>query len=43
VEVQIAAESKEHPTWRQPIRAYFRRDIGGWKLVGLELMPDNPQ
>ena len=43
VEVHIAAESKQHPTWRQPIRVYFRRDVGGWKLVGLERMPDNPE
>src|SRR5262245_23417976 len=43
VEVQIVAESKDHPTWRQPIRVYFRRDTAGWKLVGLERMPDNPE
>jgi hypothetical protein len=43
VEVEISAEAKDHPTWRQPIRAYFRREVGGWKLVGLERMPDSPQ
>src|SRR5262249_41392273 len=42
VQVEISAEAKEYPTWRHPIRAYFRREVGGWKLVGLERMPDNP-
>jgi hypothetical protein len=39
VEVSISADSKEHPTWQQPVRTYFRRDGAGWKLVGLERMP----
>ena len=40
--VDISADSKEHPTWQRPIRTYFRRDADGWKLVGLERMPDRP-
>ena len=33
---------REHPVWKQPIRTHFRRDGSGWKLVGLERMPDRP-
>ena len=40
IEVQIAANSEEHPTWRQPIRTHFRRTGDGWTLVGLERVPD---
>ena len=40
--VRIAAESAEFPTWKQPVRAVFRQEGGGWKLVGLERMPDQP-
>jgi hypothetical protein len=39
VAIDISADSKEHPTWRRPVRTYFRREAGGWKLVGLERMP----
>jgi hypothetical protein len=39
VEIDIAAESADHPTWQQPVRTHFRRDAGGWKLVGLERLP----
>jgi hypothetical protein len=40
IEVKISADSQPHPSWRQPIRAHFRRDGTGWKLVGLERMPE---
>jgi hypothetical protein len=40
VAVDIAADSDAHPTWKQPVRAYFRQDGGSWKLVGFERMPD---
>jgi hypothetical protein len=42
VEVDISANSREHASWQRPIRTHFRRDATGWKLVGLERMPDNP-
>jgi hypothetical protein len=38
--VDIAADSDAYPTWKQPVRAYFRQDGGSWKLVGFERMPD---
>jgi len=40
VAVDIAADSDTYPTWKQPVRAYFRQDGGGWKLVGFERLPD---
>jgi len=40
IAVDISADAKEHATWRKPIRTYFRLDADGWKLVGLERMPD---
>ena len=40
VAVDISAESAEYPAWRKPVRAYFRRDLNEWKLVGFERIPD---
>jgi hypothetical protein len=40
--VEISADSKEHEAWRKPVRTFFRLDGDGWKLVGLERMPDRP-
>jgi hypothetical protein len=40
IAVDLAAESAACPTWRKPIRVYFQRDGGGWRLVGLDRMPD---
>ena len=40
VQIDISAESTAYPTWQQPVRTHFRRTAGGWKLVGLERMPD---
>jgi len=36
VRIDITADSADHPKWSVPLRAYFRRDTGGWTLVGLE-------
>ena len=41
VAVDIAANSDKYPTWKKPVRAYFRRDGGGWKLVGFERLPES--
>ena len=39
VEVNIAADAKDHPAWQRPVKIHFRREGGGWKLVGLERLP----
>ncbi len=43
VRVDISADSDGHPTWKKPVHTYFRRGADGWKLVGLERMPDGPE
>jgi hypothetical protein len=40
VEIAISAETADHAAWRQPVHAYFRRTADGWKLVGLERLPE---
>jgi len=40
IEVDITAESASHPAWAQPVKTYFRNTGGGWKLVGLERLPE---
>ena len=42
VAVDIAAESTDYESWRRPIRAYFRHDTNGWKLVGLDRLVEEP-
>jgi hypothetical protein len=39
VRVSLSAVSSEQRAWAQPVEAYFRREAGGWKLVGFERMP----
>jgi len=40
VAIDIAADSAEHPAWKQPVRTYFRRTATGWTLVGLDRLPE---
>jgi hypothetical protein len=40
VRVDIKAAGGAHPSWAEPVRGYFRRTGGAWKLVGFERMPD---
>jgi hypothetical protein len=40
--VEISADSKEYKAWQRPVRTYFRLNADGWKLVGVERMPDFP-
>ena len=35
IRVDISADHPDHPTWKEPVRAYFQRQAAGWKLVGL--------
>jgi hypothetical protein len=35
VAVRIVARHDDHPAWASPVTAYFRREGGGWKTVGL--------
>jgi hypothetical protein len=39
VRVDIMAVTLAHPSWNTPARAYFRRTDAGWKLVGLDRLP----
>jgi hypothetical protein len=39
IAVDISADSREHESWRRPVRTHFRRDADGWKLVGLQRIP----
>jgi len=36
IAVTVRGSHPEHPAWSQPVQAYFRRETGGWKTVGLE-------
>jgi hypothetical protein len=40
VVVDIKATDAAHPSWANPVRAFFRRLGPGWKLVGFERLPD---
>jgi hypothetical protein len=40
VKVALSAQSAAHPSWGQPVDAYFKRTESGWRLVGLERMPE---
>lgn len=41
VRVDISATHDEHPSWSQPVEAYFRREPGRWQLVGLVREPQS--
>jgi hypothetical protein len=41
VGADVAVESEGHPTWRRPVRVYFRRGASAWALVGLERLPES--
>jgi hypothetical protein len=40
VAIDIAAEGGVAPAWARPVRTFFRRTREGWKLVGLERLPE---
>lgn len=35
----VCATHAQHSAWQRPVRVYFRRLQSGWKLVGLERLP----
>jgi hypothetical protein len=39
ISVRIRTEHPRHPSWREPVDVYFRREGGGWKAVGLVRSP----
>jgi hypothetical protein len=39
IRIQIAAWQPTIPSWAAPVDVYFRRDAGGWTLVGVERLP----
>ena len=39
IQVEISANHPTHPSWKQPVRVFFRRQAAGWKLVGLRGCP----
>jgi hypothetical protein len=43
VEVRVAAVHPRFPVWAKPVTVRFRRDRGGWKLVGVLRLPDQSQ
>jgi hypothetical protein len=40
IAVDLSAEIAAYPTWRRPVRTWFRRGGDGWTLVGLERLPE---
>src|SRR3954453_5335679 len=40
VAIDIAADTGAPESWQRPVRTVFRRTTGGWKLVGLDRLPD---
>ena len=40
MKVQISATGGADKSWEKPVDVYFHRTSDGWKLVGLERMPE---
>jgi hypothetical protein len=40
VKIEIAAVGASHESWHRPLHVYFVRQPAGWKLIGLERLPD---
>ena len=42
VAVDLSGDTNAYPSWRQPVRVYFRRASDAWSLVGLDRQADRP-
>jgi hypothetical protein len=42
VKVSVRAVDPPHASWTTPVDVYFRRTGNGWRLVGVERLPDPP-
>ena len=40
IRISLSAVGGPNPSWERPVQAYFRRDGGGWRLVGFERLPE---
>jgi hypothetical protein len=40
VKIEIAVDSAAHTSWRRPVQVYFERQQAGWKLIGVERLPE---
>src|SRR4051812_2040952 len=40
VAVDLSGDTNAYPTWREPVRVYFRRATDGWSLVGIDRQAD---
>ena len=40
IRISLSALGGPNPSWERPVQAYFRRDGGGWRLVGFERLPE---
>jgi len=40
IRVSLSAMGGPNPSWERPVQAYFRRQAGGWRLVGFERLPE---
>jgi hypothetical protein len=43
VRIDVSAVDPPHPSWAVPVHLYFKRTADGWKLVGLERLPEGPE
>jgi hypothetical protein len=41
IAIDISANVREYEAWARPVRTYFRLDANGWKLVGLDRIPES--
>jgi hypothetical protein len=39
IRILLGASGGPNPSWEHPVQAYFRREAGGWRLVGFERLP----